>query len=283
MVIKKGTFYEKLNAEFPPKKDFLKKLSDELEKLLADGGRSTKESRNSEKLMNSYLYSYPDMVDCIENLIKRYERGFEEDGENSQNAVDDWSKKKSGLVGALFMVYGWMPTTMRLNSGEEPDPEKLKQVWAFLSELSEKEVTDILSTLDRKRDDLETLKKMMGDSIVGLSKFMHFFNPSVFPIYDSNIALVLNLNFKAVSNYIAYTKSFHAVLERLGLSGVKCLNADCCPEDLKGKLPEEIKEFERKFHYNMTPVRAMEFILFQKGREEKKKIQLEKNEEEKER
>ena len=103
MVIKKGTFYEKLNAEFPPKKDFLKKLSDELEKLLADGGRSTKESRNSEKLMNSYLYSYPDMVDCIENLIKRYERGFEEDGENSQNAVDDWSKKKSGLVGALFM------------------------------------------------------------------------------------------------------------------------------------------------------------------------------------
>lgn len=45
---------------------------------------------------------------------------------------------------------------------------------------------------------------------------------------------------------------------------------------LKGKLPEEIKEFERKFHYNMTPVRAMEFILFQKGREEKKKIQLEK-------
>ena len=45
---------------------------------------------------------------------------------------------------------------------------------------------------------------------------------------------------------------------------------------MKGKLTEEIKEFERKFHYNMTPVRAMEFILFQKGREEKKKIQLEK-------
>ena len=276
MVTKKESLDE-LSRKFESKKIFLSQLGNELGKVLKGGDQSTKESRNSAKLMNSYLYSYPDMLNCFENLFTRCAQDVKEDGENSQEAVDDWSKKKSDLIGALFMVYGWMPTTMRLNSGEEPDPEKLKQVWAFLSGLSKEEANDILSTLNRKQERLETLKEMMGDSIVGLSKFMHFLKPSVFPMYDSNIASILGHNIKAVSNYITYTKSFHAALGRLGLSKVRYLDADCCPEDWKGKLPEEIKTFEQKFHYSMTPVRAMEFILFQEGREEKKKIQLEKS------
>ena len=48
-------------------------------------------------------------------------------------------------------------------------------------------------------------------------------------------------------------------------------------------MKKKIKTFEQKFHYSMTPVRAMEFILFQEGREEKKEDTAGKIEEEKER
>ena len=268
MVDKKASLDDTLMGKFPDKEAFLKRLAGELNQVLGDSDQSPEKSNNAQKLMNSYLYSYPVMVGCFEKLFPRDERDARKNKGDSREKVGDPGEKIPDLVGALFMVYGWMPTTLRLNSGNEPNPEKLKRVLAFLSELSKKKPSDILANLNGREEGLKILKEMMGDSIVGLSKFMHFFNPSVFPMYDSNIALALNHNFKATSNYIAYAKSFHKNLRRFDLDGVDYINAAYCLEDLE----ERIKKFEDKFHYRITPVRAMEFVLFQEGREENRKI-----------
>ena len=79
MVTKKESLDE-LSRKFESKKIFLSQFGNELGKVLKGGDQSTKESRNSAKLMNSYLYSYPDMLNCFENLFTRCAQDVKEDG-----------------------------------------------------------------------------------------------------------------------------------------------------------------------------------------------------------
>lgn len=84
------------------------------------------------------------------------------------------------VIGA-HAVYGWMPTVLTLHDGD-----------------SEKKKTEIVELLNDVRASkaldgthLEVLKAWMNNSIVGVSKLLHFINPEMYPIWDSNINGVL--------------------------------------------------------------------------------------------
>lgn len=74
----------------------------------------------------------------------------------------------------LNMIYGWMPT---MPQGSIP-----MNGIGLMQLLSVYEVT----RNDTKSTPLSQMKVYTSNSIVGLSKILHFMNPDVFPIRDSN-------------------------------------------------------------------------------------------------
>ena len=120
---------------------------------------------------------------------------------------------------------------------------------------------------------LEKLKRMTNNSVVGMSKVLHFVNPEVFPIYDSNIGS-LSKNFSDVKNYVKYVKGFHGF----------CLNV----EDAVNRFcrSEKMMDFKAAFGYDpefsVAGVRMVELTLFNYARspEFQKKLEDEKKERE---
>lgn len=118
---------------------------------------------------DSYLESYKYFIDYFKGLEK--------------------IKYIHAVIGA-HAVYGWMPTILNCNEGKSFSEEKQEEIVQILKAAK-------LSTPLEKRD-LETLKTWINNSIVGASKLLHFINPEVYPIWDSNINRVL---FGATSSY----------------------------------------------------------------------------------
>ena len=169
-----------------------------------------------------------------------------------------------------------MPQRAFCDSGEKVDYRKLADVLAFLPKLQEADTEDIWQEVEddlkkttrrkkganAKKGNLQTLKDLLGGSVVGLSKFLHFVNPSVFPIYDSKIATVLNKHFTSVRTYIEYAKWFEAVGR-----GFSCKDGACEEDsDWQRMFEATVKSFENEFDCKITLVRAMELFLFLKGR-----------------
>lgn len=105
---------------------------------------------------DSYFETYPIFIDYFKNLKKiTYDEA---------------------VIGA-HAVYGWMPTILTLH------------------EESKKAIPDLLNDAKKgeklKEEHLETLKNWMNNSIVGVSKLLHFINPELYPIWDSNINGIL--------------------------------------------------------------------------------------------
>ena len=77
------------------------------------------------------------------------------------------------LIIAANFTYGWMPTILEFKSDEfdlaVSIVNKAKQ---------SKRISD---------EELLVLKKLMNNSIVGVSKILHFINPNVYAIWDSRV------------------------------------------------------------------------------------------------
>lgn len=85
---------------------------------------------------------------------------------------------ETAFVQAAHMVYGWMPKVLNLGKGEHP----------FTSQ----EAAAILEKVRRSGyalsdDELLRLKATVGNSIVGLSKLLHFVSPEQYAIWDSRV------------------------------------------------------------------------------------------------
>ena len=80
--------------------------------------------------------------------------------------------KHNLVIGAHF-VYGWMPTVLNLNIKNE------------------KEVLDILNKVKKgvliNEADVEILKRSINNSVVGVSKLLHFICPQKYAIWDSRV------------------------------------------------------------------------------------------------
>lgn len=104
------------------------------------------------------------------------------------------------------MVYGWMPRIARIDS--------------LHSSAASAALGEALSASDANYQAISV--KAIADclhSVVGASKLLHFANPQVFPIWDSNIEAFRknpDSDIKSVSQYVDYVREVHDIRKEDG-------------------------------------------------------------------
>lgn len=137
-------------------------------------------------------------------------------------------------VVATNMVYGWMPTILNLDLSEK------EQIENVLDKLNKKEKLGL--------KDFEILKRSINNSIVGMSKFLHFVDPVTYPILDRKIYRFITGKKYATGidqsiTYVAY------------LNKMTCITEDERFISLNSSVNTRMsKEF--------SPMRSLELILF---------------------
>lgn len=140
---------------------------------------------------------------------------------------------KQSFLQASLMVYGWMPTSLKLKGNIDASVSAIN---ALLKE--ERPTEDLLTTAHQS----------INNSIIGLSKLLHFSKPEVFPIWDSKIA---ERQFGMKHQY-AYNKPIpyadYFVLVHKTISSDRIF---------------EIRNFaEKNIPYHVSDVRAVEYYIF---------------------
>lgn len=101
-----------------------------------------------------YFYSYFEFVKYFENI----------------DVIDYHS-----LVISSYFTYGWMPTILK-NFNTEDKITKPLSVF-----------NKVKKNIDIDHEEYMSLVKCVNNSIVGVSKLLHFINPIQYPIFDSRI------------------------------------------------------------------------------------------------
>lgn len=138
------------------------------------------------------------------------------------------------LIIAANFTYGWMPTILK-----------------FKSENFSLAVSIINKAQGAKRisnEELITLKKLMNNSIVGVSKLLHFINPNIYAIWDSRVCNFLTG--KSLPYKVQKTELFWSYLNL-------CEKVAVDP-DFQA-IHEKHKE---KLGYEITAMRTIEQIMF---------------------
>ena len=169
---------------------------------------------------DSYIESYPEFLKYFESL----------------ELIE-----KHHLIISSHFVYGWMPTIIHI------DTKNVERVLFLLNAAK--------SGHELKLDELEILKYCINNSMVGLSKLLHFMNPRDYAIWDSRIFKYLTgkksqYGIDKVKNYFAYLEEIKKLTQHPGYA------------DLHFKI-------ERNFDYSITPMRAVEILMFETNRNEK--------------
>jgi len=101
-------------------------------------------------------------------------------------------------------------------------------------------------------EEIKTLKKCINNSLVGLSKLLHFINPGNYAIWDSRIF-----------RYLTGKKSTYGIDQpELYLQYLQRLK-----EIFENKNYIELHSMiERKFDNQLTPMRAIEILMFETDR-----------------
>lgn len=135
-------------------------------------------------------------------------------------------------------VYGWMPTILRSLEISDRQLEFVRRA------------KDINSAIEVVRD---FDAPPVNNSWVGSSKFLHFLNPSVFPIWDSHIARAFGWarrdQYENPTRYIAYMTAMRDLLP-------------LCEESTS----QTIGRIKIQFEYEVSPLRALEFLIFSDSR-----------------
>jgi len=171
---------------------------------------------------NSYLESYKEFIKYFKSV----------------NSI-----KVHHLYIASHFVYGWMPTILTLKVQSEKEILKL---------LNNARKTKVLA-----HEELETLKVCINNSMVGLSKLLHFINPKKYPIWDSRIF-----------RYLTKKKS------QYGIGDVQnYLDYVILIENISNEKEYKVihKKIESKIKYKVTPARAIELVLFESDKKSKNK------------
>jgi hypothetical protein len=146
--------------------------------------------------------------------------------------------EKHHLVIGINFTYGWMPTILDFRS-ENFD--------VALDILNNAKYGNVPS-----KEQLEILKGLFNNSLVGTSKLLHFINPEKFAIWDSRVYSYLTGE-KPYQNRIGNCKSY---LEFLEFCGVLTNKKDY--EIVHNKICE-------KLGYQVTKFRSVELIMYLNG------------------
>ncbi len=167
----------------------------------------------AERRLYTYLASYPHMRATV--------AGF------GRIAGDE-------LHSTVAMVYGLMPTAMNLRRGD------IESFFAPLNALRD-------SAQRLTAGELDGLKALVNNSIVGTSKLLHFLAPEVYPIWDSRINRFLNGDSRPETNSVPRYRDYLADFDRL--------RVDADFEPLRASL-------EGKLGYPVSAARAFELIMY---------------------
>jgi len=142
---------------------------------------------------------------------------------------------RHNLYISSHFVYGWMPTIINLKIEDEETILKL---------LNNARKPKLLS-----EEELMILKKSINNSMVGLSKLLHFINPKQYPIWD-----------RRVFRYLTKKKSSYGIDKpKIYLEYVSLVHEIARHKNYL-KLHQKI---EKKIGYEVSPMRAIEVVLFE--------------------
>lgn len=149
---------------------------------------------------------------------------------------DNLNRERLAVHSCAYAVYGWMPTILK----RLPDEKEISQIWGLINAAKNNKSNLELS---KWHDALTAINR----SVVGTSKFLHFAEPEIFPIWDSVVARVFKVdNHSNAETYELYFKAVHEWLEE-----------GCA-------FPENYSEAVKDFGC-MSNVRKLELALFWEG------------------
>ncbi len=167
----------------------------------------------AERRLYTYLATYPYM----RSTVARFAR----------ISIDE-------LHATIAMVFGLMPTAMNMRHGDtEP----------FLRPLNAlRDTGRRLST-----NEIEGLKALINNSIVGTSKLLHFLAPEIYPIWDSRINRFMHGNNPPQTNSVPRYLDYLADFDRLRVDP----DFDVLRRSMEGRLG-----------YAVSAARAFEMIMY---------------------
>ena len=163
---------------------------------------------------NSYIETYPEFLKYFDSI----------------NLIE-----KHHLIISSHFVYGWMPTIIHINT---------------------KEIDKVLSLLNAVKaghrlalEDLEILKTCINNSMVGLSKLLHFTNPEEYAIWDSRIYRYITgkktqYGIDKTVNYSEYLRRIREISNHQDYPALHLM-------------------IEKHFCYPLTSMRAIEILIFE--------------------
>lgn len=180
----------------------------------------------------SYYITYPEFLEHFRRITK-----FE----------------KHDIIVGIHLIYGWMPTICHLKS------EDFDQVATILNKVKKNKQQLI-------EEELNILRNVFNNSIVGTSKLLHFICPENYPIWDSNVCSYLNIPAHKANNTSVYLQYIEICRDIINYSK----NNEHFKDDKTGKdyitlVKDKIKEFESYKETNISEMRAVELVMFTNG------------------
>lgn len=145
------------------------------------------------------------------------------------------------IIGINF-VYGWMPTIFEF---KKDDDKSFNDTLQLLNKVKNENLLNA--------NELELLKSLFNNSLVGTSKLLHFICPELYPIWDSRVYYYLTGN-KAYAHFIGNCETY---LQYQNL----------CRELVKHPDYDDIhKQIEYHIKYGITRLRSIELIMYSAGK-----------------
>jgi hypothetical protein len=148
----------------------------------------------------------------------------------------------SDFIQGIHMIYAWMPTIPKLNL--QDDKEFEKKCVHIINRVKSGNIID--------RDEVTFLKSVINNSLVGLSKLLHFINPDIYAIWDSRVYRYIHQKepyHSAVNNLEQYIDYIEYVTELKNDNKTAKLHNLVC--ELLG--------------HQVSHLRALELIMFTNG------------------
>lgn len=141
------------------------------------------------------------------------------------------------IIGAHF-TYGWMPTMLRMRSGDYAVAAKTLDKAKCGGRVSDSEMA--------------ALAAIINNSLVGESKLLHFANPHQYPIWDSRV-------YRYLHGGNDYQPHLHKV------SAYRAFLATCCTVANDLAFEPAHASLNLKFGKAITPLRAVEIVMYTAG------------------
>ncbi|MGL4331851.1 MAG: hypothetical protein ACRCSR_03480 [Bacteroidales bacterium] len=171
--------------------------------------------------LNTYINSYKSFIQFFKN--------------KEEITHDD-------LIIAAHFVYGWMPTILDLKF------EKVEPVLLILNEvMKHRNNKEHLLNIQQ----LGILKSCINNSIVGVSKLLHFISPEIYPIWDSRIYKYASGKKSLNQNYINNVDSYYLYINKM--------NEIVSDNETK----RAIIKIQSQIDYKISDIRAIELLMFE--------------------